>query len=123
MVPTPAGLELYELLRGAAPALVDPGTTAFWEMRLDDVVVGKADFRAVIDEIAGEADRLITVLRQHNGSHRRLEPAGACPYQTRALQGGAQEPRWRACSGHHRCGDTQEPPAAQREERLATTDE
>ena len=36
-------------------------------MRLDDVVVGKADFRAVIDEIAGEADRLITVLRQHNG--------------------------------------------------------
>jgi len=29
--------------------------------------VGKADFRAVIDEIAGEADRLITVLRQHNG--------------------------------------------------------
>jgi DNA topoisomerase III len=30
-------------------------------------VVGKADFRAVIDEIAGEADRLIAVLRQHNG--------------------------------------------------------
>jgi DNA topoisomerase-3 len=37
-------------------------------MRLDDVVVGKADFRAVINEIAGEADRLITVLRQHSGS-------------------------------------------------------
>jgi DNA topoisomerase III len=37
-------------------------------MRLDDVVVGKANFRAVIDEIAREADRLITVLRQHNGS-------------------------------------------------------
>jgi DNA topoisomerase III len=29
--------------------------------------VGKADFRAVIDEIAGEADRLIGVLRQHSG--------------------------------------------------------
>ena len=67
VVPTPAGLQLFELLRAAAPALVDPGTTAVWEMRLDDVVVGKADFRAVIDEIAGEADRLITVLRQHNG--------------------------------------------------------
>jgi DNA topoisomerase-3 len=67
VVPTPAGLQLFGLLRGAAPALVDPGTTAVWEMRLDDVVVGKADFRAVIDEIAGEADRLITVLRQHNG--------------------------------------------------------
>jgi DNA topoisomerase-3 len=67
VVPTSAGLQLFELLRGAAPALVDPGTTAVWEMRLDDVVLGKADFRAVIDEIAGEADRLITVLRQHNG--------------------------------------------------------
>jgi DNA topoisomerase-3 len=29
-------------------------------------VMGKADFRAVIDEIAGEAERLITVLKQHN---------------------------------------------------------
>jgi DNA topoisomerase-3 len=68
VVPTPAGLQLFELLRAAAPTLVDPGTTAVWEMRLDDVVVGKADFRAVIDEIADEADRLITVLRRHNGS-------------------------------------------------------
>ena len=60
VVPTPAGLQLFELLRGAAPALVDPGTTAVWEMRLDDVVMGKADFRAVIDEIAergGPADQ------------------------------------------------------------------
>jgi DNA topoisomerase-3 len=66
VVPTPAGLQLFELLRGAAPALVDPATTAVWEMRLDDVMVGKADFRAVIDAIAGEADRLIMVLRHHN---------------------------------------------------------
>ena len=68
VVPTPAGLQLFELLRGAAPALVDPGTTAVWEMRLDDVVLGKANFRAVIDEIAGEAERLISVLRQHSGA-------------------------------------------------------
>jgi DNA topoisomerase-3 len=68
VVPTPAGLQLFELLRGAAPALVDPGTTAIWEMRLDDVVLGKADFRAVIDEIAAEADKLIDVLRRHNGT-------------------------------------------------------
>jgi DNA topoisomerase-3 len=67
VVPTPAGLQLFQLLRGVAPALVDPGTTAVWEMRLDEVMVGKADFRAVIDDIAGEADKLITVLRQHNG--------------------------------------------------------
>ena len=49
VVPTEAGLQLFELLRGAAPALVDPGTTAEWEMQLDAVVTGKADFRAVID--------------------------------------------------------------------------
>ncbi len=67
VVPTSAGLQLYELLRSAVPTLVDPGTTAIWEMRLDDVVLGKANFRAVIDEIAGEAGRLITVLRQHDG--------------------------------------------------------
>ncbi len=67
VVPTPAGLTLFEVLRGAAPSLVDPGTTAIWEMRLDDVVTGKADFRAVIDEIAGEAKKLIDVLRRHDG--------------------------------------------------------
>jgi DNA topoisomerase III len=67
LVPTPAGMQLYELLRGSAPALIDPGTTAVWEMRLDDVMVRKADFLSVIDEIAGEANRLIGVLRQHNG--------------------------------------------------------
>ena len=81
VVPTPAGLQLFELLRAAVPALVDPGTTAIWEMRLDDVVVGKANFRAVIDEIAGEAGRLITVLRQHNGGTVELnQPA---PIHTR----------------------------------------
>lgn len=76
VVPTPAGLQLFELLRGAAPALVDPGTTAVWEMQLDDVVLGKADFRAVIDEIATEADRLIEVLRQHNGGTINLSQPG-----------------------------------------------
>jgi DNA topoisomerase III len=69
VVPTPAGLQLFELLRAAAPALVDPGTTAIWEMRLDDVVVGKAKFRAVIDEIAGEAEATKESLRFDNLSH------------------------------------------------------
>ena len=64
VVPTPAGLQLFELLRDAAPALVDPGTTAQWEMQLDAVVTGRADFRAVIDGIAAEAETLILALRQ-----------------------------------------------------------
>ena len=115
VVPTPAGLQLFELLRAAAPALVDPGTTAVWEMRLDDVVVGKADFRAVIDEIAGEADRLITVLRQHNGGTVDLSQPAPLRTKTRAVQGRAQEPRWRACNGHHRM--RRNPRAAARAER------
>jgi DNA topoisomerase III len=36
-------------------------------MRLDDVVLGRADFRAVIDEICREADQIIGVLRAHTG--------------------------------------------------------
>ena len=32
VVPTASGLKLYELLAKTAPSLVDPGTTAQWEM-------------------------------------------------------------------------------------------
>jgi DNA topoisomerase III len=55
VLPNPAGLQLFERLRRAAPALVDPGTTALWEMRLDEVATGKGDFRAVIDSISAAA--------------------------------------------------------------------
>jgi DNA topoisomerase III len=68
VVPTPAGLQLFELLKGAAPALVDPGMTAVWEMRLDEVVTGRVHFKGVIDEIAAEAGKLIDVLRGHRGA-------------------------------------------------------
>ncbi|MCW2236434.1 DNA topoisomerase [Azospirillum canadense] len=67
LVPTPAGLQLFETLRGAAPTLVDPGTTALWEMKLDEVVTGRADFRTVIDGIADEAGRLIGALVGNRG--------------------------------------------------------
>jgi DNA topoisomerase III len=96
VVPTPAGLKLFELLRGAAPALVDPGTTAIWEMRLDDVVLGKVDFRAVIDEIAGEADRLITVLRRHSGGTVDLSQ----PVPRRTTRGRSNVGRKNRAGGH-----------------------
>lgn len=66
VVPTAAGLQLFELLRAAAPSLVDPGTTAVWEMRLDDIVKGQIDFPAVIDEVAADAARLIEIIRQRS---------------------------------------------------------
>jgi DNA topoisomerase-3 len=79
VAPTEAGLQLFDLLRGAAPALVDPGTTAEWEMQLDAVVTGRADFRKVIDAIAAEAEKLIAVLRNRSGGTVNLEAAPAKP--------------------------------------------
>jgi len=68
VVPTPGGLQIFELLRSAAPSLVDPATTATWEMRLDDIVSGRSDFRVVIDGIASMAEELIGILQKHQGS-------------------------------------------------------
>ncbi len=83
VVPTDAGLQLFELLRGAAPALVDPGTTAEWEMQLDAVVTGRADFRKVIDAIAAEAEKLIAVLQNRSAGTVNLEAAPAKPSRRR----------------------------------------
>ena len=79
VVPTSAGLQVFEVLREAAPALVDPGTTAEWEMQLDAVVTGKADHRHVIDAIAGEAGKLIGVLQQRERGAVDLTAAPAEP--------------------------------------------
>jgi DNA topoisomerase-3 len=49
-------------------------------MQLDAVVTGQADFMTVIDGIAAEADKLISVLRKRSGGVVRLEalpPKGA----------------------------------------------
>ena len=111
VVPTPGGLQLYELLRGAAPALVDPGTTAIWEMRLDDVVVGKADFRTVIDEIAAETGRVITILSRHTGQRVELEkPAPFRAPRGRAKTTGKPRSKRRASTSD----DQNEGAAAQR---------
>ena len=79
VLPTSAGLQLFDVLRDAAPALVDPGTTAEWEMQLDAVVTGKADHRRVIDAIAVEAEKLIGVLQRRIGGAVNLAAAPAKP--------------------------------------------
>jgi DNA topoisomerase-3 len=83
VLPAPAGMQLFDLLRGAAPALVDPGTTALWEMRLDEVVTGKADFRKVIDGIASAALEMIGALRQHSSEAIALTISKPMPRQGR----------------------------------------
>ncbi|PWC98361.1 DNA topoisomerase [Azospirillum sp. TSO5] len=88
LVPTPAGLHLFETLRAAAPTLVDPGTTALWEMKLDEVVTGRADFRRVIDAIASEADRLIGALVGQRGTALDLGlPAAKVRFARRGTAG------------------------------------
>lgn len=62
-VATEKGLSLYGVLLDAAPALVDPGTTAQWEMRLDDVVLGKEQRDTVISDVAAAARDLVEALR------------------------------------------------------------
>jgi DNA topoisomerase-3 len=86
VLPTPAGLQLFELLHGAAPALVDPGTTALWEMRLDEVVTGRADFRAVIDGIAAVALELVNAL------HGRSSGTVDLTLSTPGLRSGRRRP-------------------------------
>jgi DNA topoisomerase-3 len=77
IVPTAAGLELHGLLRAAAPVLVDPGTTALWELRLDGILRRASDVVRVVEEIAAEADRLIQVLKQHSGRAIALAPGSS----------------------------------------------
>src|SRR5207253_2539050 len=83
VVPTSAGLQIFELLRGAAPSLVDPATTATWEMQLDDIVSGRTDFRVVIDGIAAMAGQLIEILRGTPASAVDLSPAAAAAVRGR----------------------------------------
>jgi DNA topoisomerase-3 len=77
IVPTPAGLELHALLGGAAPILVDPGTTAMWELKLDGILQRASDVGRVVEEIADEAGRLIEILREQRGRTIALTPGKA----------------------------------------------
>jgi DNA topoisomerase III len=78
-----------------APALVDPGTTAQWEMHLDAVVTGRADFRVVIDGIAAEAEKLITALRQRprGGVDLQATSSAVLPAKANSGKRTARKPR------------------------------
>src|SRR3954447_26716626 len=113
VVPTTAGLQIFELLRGAAPSLVDPGTTAIWEMQLDEIVSGRTDFRAVIDGIAGSAEQLIEVLRGQPGSTVDLGLATATTSrgrrQSRAVRRPNKGPSAARASRQQRSAEPEDP--------------
>lgn len=62
VVPTAAGMEVYELLLGCAPDLVDPGNTAKFELLLDAIATGETTAIDVVDQISSEAEKLMQVL-------------------------------------------------------------
>src|ERR1035441_7386735 len=64
IVPTETGLSLFEVLKRADPALVDPGVTAQLECLLDDVVVGKQEMVGAIEAVCDVAQRIIGKLKE-----------------------------------------------------------
>src|SRR5450755_677555 len=64
IVPTETGLSLFDVLKRADPALVDPGVTAQLECLLDDVVVGKQEMVGAIDAVCDVAERIINKLKE-----------------------------------------------------------
>lgn len=55
LVPTPAGMLIYDVFMEVAPVIVDPGATARMEARLDDILKGTASAQQVISEISRQA--------------------------------------------------------------------
>jgi len=64
LYPTQAGMAVFSILHKVAPSLVDPGTTAVWESRIDGILTGGTTLDAFVSEVAAETERLIGVLRQ-----------------------------------------------------------
>ncbi len=64
IVPTETGLSLFDVLKRADPALVDPGVTAQLECLLDDVVIGKQEMVGAIDAVCEVAQRIIGKLKE-----------------------------------------------------------
>ncbi|RED52204.1 DNA topoisomerase [Aestuariispira insulae] len=75
IVPTDSGMTLYNTLKIAAPELVDPGVTAVWEMKLDDILMGNQTAREVWDGI-GEATRRLIEIIKVNGPKSPKIPTG-----------------------------------------------
>ena len=82
IVPTDAGLSLFDVLKRADPDLVDPGVTARMEYLLDDVVLGKQEMVGAIDAVCEVAQRIIGKLTESSGGGAPLLGArgggGAC---------------------------------------------
>ena len=64
LYPTQAGMAVFTILHKTAPSLVDPGTTAVWESRIDEILAGEISVDTFVDEVAFETQRIIDILRK-----------------------------------------------------------
>ena len=67
IVPTDQGLALFDVLKRADSALVDPGVTAELECLLDDVLTGRQEMMGAIDAVCDSARRIIGRLGERSG--------------------------------------------------------
>ena len=65
---TPAGEALFTELYHAAPDMIDPGKTAVWEHRLDQVLAGALSADAFVTEVAADVDRLLKIIARTKSS-------------------------------------------------------
>ncbi|MEH6403782.1 MAG: DNA topoisomerase [Sneathiella sp.] len=79
IVPTSSALTLYKTFKSIAPELVDPGVTALWEMKLDDVLMGEQTARQVWDEIGDATARLIGIIRDNASKAPKISTGVAAP--------------------------------------------
>ena len=115
IVPTERGLTLFEVLRTADPALVDPGVTAQLERLLDEVLIGKTEMMSAIDAVCAQASRIIGRLTERaesgaaplvaasapgtSGADRPPTPAMKAYVASLAQQKGIKPPRGYTSSG------------------------
>ena len=73
IVPTDRGLALFGVLKGADPALVDPGVTAELECLMDDVLTGRQEMTGAIDAVCDSARRIIGRLGKRSADGEAIE--------------------------------------------------
>jgi DNA topoisomerase III len=87
LVPTDAGMLIYDVLLECAPSLVDPASTARMEAMLDEILLGKTDADTVIRLITKQADVMSRAI-QRSTVKVNLERATS----TRKAAAGAAKP-------------------------------
>jgi len=79
LIPTKEGLEIYDILKSTAPALLDAAITAQWELKLDEISRGEKTSEQAIDDISNDTVRLMETLKIERKSRPYLMGGGGKP--------------------------------------------